>query len=77
MYRQMNCTELVANDSEEYVNIAVRLLKNQSYQDEISHKILDLFQPRDIGDRAITLQRNTDVSTEWANFFRILMGRKK
>ena len=70
--------ELVAKDSEEFVNIAVRLLTNHSYQQELSNKIFDLFhRENENSDELAGLHKNWKVSAEWANFFKLLMGRKK
>lgn len=79
MYKQMNITELVAKDVDDFVSITIRLLTNETHQKQLSKDVLDLYFREDAVthevDSALStrLHRNTEVATEWANFFKAVM----
>jgi len=62
MYRQMEFLDLVANTTEQYADLAVRLLTYPTYRSKQSRIVLQNF-----GNR---LHRNELVSAEWASFFK-------
>ena len=63
MYKQMDITELVAKDTHEFVDVALKLLTNHTFRQHLSERILERFH-RDDQDYAMTKEDSgTDIST--------------
>ena len=81
MYQQMDFMELVAKDVDDFVSIATRLLTDHTYQQLLSTHILELFTRVNIDEAndASTprLHKNEKAVTEWAEFFKLVMGYSK